>query len=63
MATVFRRPSRRLRATAVRTGCDLCCGTEYRQLAEAVRDNLLQESELDRAVGADAGGAVPAGDV
>jgi beta-glucosidase len=38
-------------ATAVRTGCDLCCGTEYRQLADAVRDNLLKESELDRAVG------------
>jgi beta-glucosidase len=38
-------------ATAVRTGCDLCCGTEYRQLAEAVRDNLLKESELDTAVG------------
>ncbi|MGA2555060.1 MAG: glycoside hydrolase family 3 C-terminal domain-containing protein, partial [Verrucomicrobiota bacterium] len=38
-------------ATAVRTGCDLCCGTEYRQLAEAVRDNLLKESELDTALG------------
>jgi len=38
-------------ATAVRTGCDLCCGTEYRQLADAVRDNLLKESELDTAVG------------
>jgi beta-glucosidase len=38
-------------AIAVRTGCDLCCGTEYRQLAEAVRDNLLKESELDTAVG------------
>ena len=38
-------------ATAVRTGCDLCCGTEYRQLAEAVGDKLLKESELDTAVG------------
>ena len=38
-------------ASAVRTGCDLCCGTEYRQLAEAVRDKLLKESELDTAVG------------
>jgi beta-glucosidase len=37
-------------ATAVREGCDLCCGTEYRQLADAVRDNLLKEGELDRAV-------------
>ena len=38
-------------ATAVKAGCDLCCGTEYRQLAEAVGDKLLQESELDTAVG------------
>jgi beta-glucosidase len=38
-------------ATAVRTGCDLSCGTEFLQLAEAVRDKLLKESELDTAVG------------
>jgi beta-glucosidase len=38
-------------AIAVKTGCDLCCGTEYRQLADAVGDKLLQESELDTAVG------------
>ncbi len=38
-------------ATAVRTGCDLCCGTEYKQLADAVNDKLLDISELDRAVG------------
>jgi beta-glucosidase len=38
-------------ASAVRAGCDLCCGTEYRQLAFAVGDNLLKESELDTAVG------------
>ncbi|MGO8699787.1 MAG: glycoside hydrolase family 3 C-terminal domain-containing protein [Limisphaerales bacterium] len=38
-------------AAAVKAGCDLCCGTEYRQLADAVRDNLLSQSELDRAVG------------
>src|SRR5208282_1607649 len=38
-------------ATAVRAGCDLCCGMQYRQLATAVEDGLLQESELDTAVG------------
>jgi beta-glucosidase len=38
-------------ATAVKAGCDLCCGTEYRQLALAVGDKLLKESELDTAVG------------
>jgi beta-glucosidase len=38
-------------ATAVRVGCDLCCGTEYRQLADAVGDKLLKESDLDTAVG------------
>jgi beta-glucosidase len=38
-------------AIAVRTGCDLCCGMEYRQLADAVHDKLLNESELDTAVG------------
>jgi beta-glucosidase len=38
-------------ATAVRTGCDLCCGMEYRQLVDAVADNLLKESELDTALG------------
>jgi beta-glucosidase len=39
-------------ATAVRTGCDLCCGSEYLQLAAAVgEDKLLKESDLDTAVG------------
>jgi beta-glucosidase len=38
-------------AIAVRTGCDLCCGTEYRQVADAVGDKLLNENELDTAVG------------
>ncbi len=38
-------------ATAVRTGCDLCCGMEYRQLTDAVHDKLLKESELDTALG------------
>ncbi len=38
-------------ASALRTGCDLCCGTEFGQVAEAVRDKLLKESELDAALG------------
>ncbi|HUD47669.1 MAG TPA: glycoside hydrolase family 3 C-terminal domain-containing protein [Candidatus Baltobacteraceae bacterium] len=38
-------------ATAVKAGCDLCCGTEYQQLADAVGDKLLEESQLDTAVG------------
>jgi beta-glucosidase len=38
-------------ASAVKAGCDLCCGTEYRNLADAVGDKLLKESELDTAVG------------
>jgi len=38
-------------ASAVRAGCDLCCGTAYKQLADAVSDKLLKESELDTAVG------------
>ena len=38
-------------AIAVRSGCDLCCGTEYQALASAVKDKLLPESALDTAVG------------
>ena len=38
-------------ATAVKAGCDLCCGTEYRQVGDAVRDGLLPQADLDRAVG------------
>jgi len=38
-------------AVAVKNGCDLCCGTEYEQLGRAVQDKLLDQSELDRAVG------------
>jgi beta-glucosidase len=38
-------------ASAVKAGCDLCCGTEYRTLADAVGDKLLKESQLDTAVG------------
>ena len=36
-------------ATAVRAGCDLCCGTEYQRLGDAVNDGLLNESELNTA--------------
>ena len=32
---------------AVRAGTDTSCGTEYATLAKAVKDGLLQESELD----------------
>ena len=38
-------------AAALRTGCDLSCGMEFRQLADAVTDKMLKESELDTAVG------------
>jgi beta-glucosidase len=38
-------------AIAVKTGCDLCCGTEYKQLSDAVTDKLLDEKDLDTAVG------------
>jgi beta-glucosidase len=38
-------------ALAVRTGCDLCCGIEYRALTDAVHDKLIKESEVDTAVG------------
>jgi beta-glucosidase len=38
-------------AIAVKTGCDLSCGTEYRELSAAVADGLLKESDLDIAVG------------
>jgi beta-glucosidase len=37
-------------ALAVRAGTDTTCGTEYRHLADAVRDGLIQESEVDTAV-------------
>ena len=37
-------------ALAVRAGCDLTCGREYRSLAEAVRDKLITEKEIDVSV-------------
>lgn len=35
---------------AVRAGTDLSCGTEYASLVQAVRDGMIQESEIDTAV-------------
>ncbi len=35
---------------AVRAGTDLSCGEEYSTLVQAVRDGLIQESEIDTAV-------------
>ncbi|MCS6953238.1 MAG: glycoside hydrolase family 3 C-terminal domain-containing protein [Bryobacterales bacterium] len=37
-------------ARAVKAGCDLNCGVEYRALVAAVRRGLLTESEIDTAV-------------
>jgi beta-glucosidase len=37
-------------ASAVKAGCDLCCGMQYRALTDAVRDGLLKEEEVDTAV-------------
>ncbi|HEY0868556.1 MAG TPA: glycoside hydrolase family 3 N-terminal domain-containing protein [Fimbriimonas sp.] len=37
-------------ALAVKAGCDLCCGTAYRDLLAAVERGLLSEGEIDRAV-------------
>ncbi|MGH9665308.1 MAG: glycoside hydrolase family 3 N-terminal domain-containing protein, partial [Bryobacteraceae bacterium] len=37
-------------AAAVDAGTDLDCGTEYRALADAVKQGLIPESEIDRAV-------------
>jgi len=38
-------------ASAVKAGCDLCCGIQYRALTDAVKDGLLTEQEMDTAVG------------
>ncbi len=37
-------------ALAVKAGTDTTCGTEYVTLVKAVRDGLIKESEIDRAV-------------
>jgi beta-glucosidase len=37
-------------AAAVKAGCDLCCGMQYRALTDAVHDGLVKEQEVDTAV-------------
>ncbi|KPK85928.1 MAG: glucan 1,4-alpha-glucosidase [Bacteroides sp. SM23_62_1] len=37
-------------ALAVKTGCDLTCGREYRALAEAISNKLTTENEIDISV-------------
>lgn len=37
-------------ALAVKAGTDLACGSEYRSLVKAVRDNLISEAEIDTAL-------------
>jgi beta-glucosidase len=37
-------------ALAVKAGDDLSCGTEYREVADAVRDRLLSQADVDRSV-------------
>lgn len=38
-------------AAAVKAGCDLSCGIEYRAITDAVHDGLLTEAEVNRAAG------------
>jgi beta-glucosidase len=38
-------------AAALKAGCDLCCGMQYRALTDAVHDGLLKEEDIDKAVG------------
>jgi beta-glucosidase len=37
-------------ALAVKTGTDLTCGREYRSLVQAVKDGMISETEIDKAV-------------
>ncbi len=37
-------------ADAVKAGCDLTCGTEYASLADAVKQGLITEADIDRSV-------------
>jgi len=34
----------------IKTGCDLCCGNEYRSLLQAVERKLITEAEIDRSL-------------
>jgi beta-glucosidase len=38
-------------ARAVKAGCDLCCGDDYRALIKAVRQGLITEQEMDVSLG------------
>jgi beta-glucosidase len=38
-------------ASAIKAGCDLCCGMQYRAVTDAVQDGLLKEQEVDTALG------------
>jgi beta-glucosidase len=38
-------------ARAVKAGCDLCCGTDYKALARALKAGLISEAEIDGALG------------
>ena len=46
----FAADERHAAADAVKAGTDLSCGSEYQALAAAVRDQLISEAEIDRAV-------------
>jgi beta-glucosidase len=38
-------------AVAVKAGCDICCGSDYNALVEAVKQGLITEQQIDVAVG------------
>jgi beta-glucosidase len=46
----FKQTEAEASAVAVKTGTDLTCGREYRSLAQAVKDGLITEAEIDVAV-------------
>ncbi len=37
-------------AAAVKAGCDLCCGDDYKALVRAVQEGLVNEKEINRAL-------------
>ncbi len=37
-------------AVAVKAGCNLCCGGDYRSLVQAVKDGLISEQQVDAAL-------------
>ncbi|HZL43790.1 MAG TPA: glycoside hydrolase family 3 C-terminal domain-containing protein, partial [Verrucomicrobiae bacterium] len=38
-------------ARALKAGCDLCCGTDYNSLIQAVKRGLITDKDIDRALG------------